>query len=165
MEPERTPRGHRASNVVVLVGMALFVASCFIPYYAVGLGGRNEAVTLFEQLQFGSDDWTLDLGTILFLFGAAAVVAALAITGLLAHGYRMWRPAMLAVVVLAWSLTWFGVLLRQLALLESTLPSDLSLEVGFWMQAASILVAIIGTMAVLVTARRGAHEQQPSSGP
>ena len=163
-ETERTRRGVRASYAVVLLGTALFVASCFLPYYEVGLGGRSETVSVYEQLQVGSDAWTLDLGTFLFLFGTLAVLAAIAIAGLVGWGDPLWNPAMLAVVALAWSLTSFGTLLRATALLETSLSAGPSLDVGFWVQAAGVLVVVLGTMGLLVTARRQATRQlRPSA--
>lgn len=166
--PGDTDRGAtvRISYLVVLLGTAAYVVSCFLPYYAVGLGGRDQTVSMYDQLQFGSEEWTLDLGTFLFLFGALAVLAAIAIAGLIGRGHPLWNPALLAVVALAWSLTSFGMILRSTALLESTLPSGLSLAVGFWVQAVGVLVVVLGTMALLVTARRAAmREPQPSLGP
>ena len=159
-ETERTPRGHRAANVVVLLGAALFVVSCFLPYYEV-LGPRSVfgGVSLYDQLQFVGDGWVFGLGTFLFLFGAVAVVSAMAIVGVTRTGYRIWTPAMLGVAVLAWATTWFGALLRQTSLLSSSsVIGETSLAVGFWLQAASILAVILGTLAGLVTARRGAPE-------
>ena len=157
-ETERTPRGHRAANVVVLLGSALFVVSCFLPYYEAP-GGVFGGVSLYDQLRFGAEGWVFDLGTYLFLFGAMAVVIAMAIVGMTRRGYRIWTPAMLGVAVLAWATTWFGALLRQTSLLSSSsVISETSLAVGFWLQALSILVVILGTLAGLVTARRGAQE-------
>jgi hypothetical protein len=150
----------------VLLGAAAFVVSCFLPYYVVGLGGRNEGITVYEQLQVGSNGWTLDLGTFLFLFGALAVLAVIAIVGVVGRGDPLWNPAMLAVVALAWSLTSFGTLLRATALEETSLPAGLSLDVGFWVQAAGVLIVVLGTMGLLVTARRAAaREPHPTAGP
>ena len=39
---------------MVLLGTAAYVVSCFLPYFEVELGGPNEGVTMFEQLQVGS---------------------------------------------------------------------------------------------------------------
>jgi hypothetical protein len=164
VESGRPPRGHRAANVVVLLGAAAFVVSCFLPYYEIGPapGGLAGEMSLYDQLHFpGSEGWVLELGTFLFLFGAMAVVIALAIVGVTRSGYRVWTPAMLGVAVLAWASTWFGVLLRQVSLLRS-LIQEMSLAIGFWLQAVSILVVVLGTVAALVTARRGAHERSPS---
>jgi hypothetical protein len=163
VETTRAGRGPRVAYLVVLLGAAAFVASCFLPYYEVGLGGRDESVSMYQQLQVGSEEWTLDLGTFLLLFGALAVLGAIAIVGLVGRGDPLWNPAMLAVVALAWSLTSFGTLLRATALLESPLPSELSLAAGFWVQAASVLVVVLGTMALLVTARRAATREPLSS--
>ena len=159
-ETERTPRGHRAANAVVLLGTALFVVSCFLPYYeAAAPGSVFGGVSLYDQLQFGAEGWVFDLGTYLFLFGALAVVIAMAIVGITRRGYRIWTPAMLGVAVLAWATTWFGALLRQTSLVSSSsVIPETSLAVGFWLQALSILVVILGTLAGLVTARRGAQE-------
>jgi hypothetical protein len=54
--------------------------------------------------------------------------------------------------VVAWSLTWIGALLRLGTFLGA------SLEIGFWLQAVSVGVTIIGTILV-ATRRYGAHEQ------
>lgn len=163
-ETERAGRGPRIAYLVVLLGAAASVVSCFLPYYEVGLGGRSEGVTMFEQLQVGSDAWTLDLSTLLILFGASAVLATIAVTGLAGRGHPLWNPALLAVVALAWSLTSFGTLLRASALRRSTLPHGLSLAVGFWIQAVGVLVVVLGTLALLVAARRAAtREPLPSA--
>jgi hypothetical protein len=163
MQPEGPPRGHRAANVVVLFGAAAFVVSCFLPYYEAGFApqGSDPGVSLYELMQFGSEGWTLDLGTLLVLFGAVAVVVALAIVGVRRHGYRIWTPGMLAVAVLSWASTWFGVLLRQGSFIASDV-TEASLAVGFWLQTASVVVVVLGAVAGLVTARRGALELTPS---
>ncbi|HJS27461.1 MAG TPA: hypothetical protein VJ913_10090 [Actinomycetota bacterium] len=144
----------------MLLGAAIFVVSCFLPYFDSSFGaGRDPAgVSLYDQLQVGSDEWTLDLGTFLLLFGAVAVVVAVAIVGVTRRGYRVWTPGMLGVAILAWASTWFGVLLRQVSFVSSVVP-ETSLTVGFWLQAVSILVVVLGTVAGLITARRGAHER------
>jgi hypothetical protein len=61
-------------------------------------------------------------------------------------------PAPLVGAVVAWSLTWIGALLRLGTFLGA------SLEIGFWLQAVSIGVAVIGTILV-ATRRTGAHER------
>ena len=65
---------------------------------------------------------------------------------------------MLAGAVSAWSLTWIGSLLQSAGLREgATIPDGLTLEIGFWLQAVSIGVAVIGTILV-ATRRMGVHE-------
>jgi hypothetical protein len=51
-------------------------------------------------------------------------------------------PYVLVGAVVAWSLTWIGSLLRT-----GTFDS-VSLEVGFWLQAVSIGVGVLGTSLV-----------------
>jgi hypothetical protein len=93
----------------------------------------------------------------LFLFGGVATVVVVALVGLM-RGERQSGRGFLAGAVPAWSLTWIGSLLQSAGLRAgTTIPGGLSLEAGFWLQTASIGVAVIGT--ILVVARRtGAHE-------
>lgn len=79
-----------------------------------------------------------------------APVAVVAIVGLVRREGRTGLPSLLVGAVAAWSLTWIGVLLR--------LGTFASWEVGFWLQAVSIGVAIIGTILV-ATRRTRAHER------
>jgi hypothetical protein len=92
----------------------------------------------------------------LFLFGGVATIVVVAIVGL-TRGERQSGRGFLAGAVAAWSLTWIGSLLQTANLREDALPRGLSLEVGFWLQAVSIGVAVIGTILV-ATRRTGAHE-------
>jgi hypothetical protein len=135
--------GSTLGYAVVLLGAALFVTSCFLPYYGVA-GGRS--VTLYDQLLVAQGGG-LELGAILFLFGGVATVVVVAFLGL-TRGERPSLPAFLAGAVAAWSLTWIGSLLRAANLRENALTGRLSLEVGFWLQAVSIGVAVIGTILV-----------------
>ncbi|HET7929556.1 MAG TPA: hypothetical protein VFM40_08405, partial [Actinomycetota bacterium] len=140
---------------ITLIGAVLFVATCFMPYYGFAGGG---SVSLYDQLMVGRDDG-LDLGAILFLLGGVAVVVVVAIVGL-ARGKRDAGPVQfLAGSVAAWALTWIGSLVRSATLREGdALPGGLTLEIGFWIQAVSIGLAVIGTLLV-ATRRVGAHER------
>ena len=146
----RAPRSS-VGYAVVLLGGALFVATCFLPYYGFPEG---RSVSLYDQ-RLVAHDGGYELGVILFLFGGVATVLVIAIIGLT----RSERPsggALLAGAAAAWSLTWIGSLLQTASLRESAI-GRLSLEAGFWLQAVSIGVAVIGTILV-VTRRTGAHE-------
>lgn len=135
---------------IVLLGAALFVVSCFIPYQEVRLILPNQTPSLYDLLTLGPGS---DLGSLLQLFGGVAPVGAVAIVALARGERRPVLPSLLVGAVLAWSLTWAGLLLGL-----GTSPGA-SLEIGFWLQAVSIGVAVIGT--ILVAARRaGAHERQ-----
>jgi hypothetical protein len=128
---------------VVLLGAALFVTSCFLPYYGVA---AERSVSLYDQLLVAPGGG-LELGAILFLFGGVATVVVVAIVGL-TRGERPSLRAFLAGAVAAWSLTWLGSLLQAANLRDNALSGRLSLEVGFWLQAVSIGVAVIGTVLV-----------------
>ena len=149
------PRERRSTlgYSIVLLGAALFVTSCFLPYY--GFPGA-QSVSLYDQLLVAQDGG-LELGAKLFLFGGVATVLVVALVGLM-RGARQSGRGLLAGAVSAWSLTWIGSLLQSAGLREgATIPRGLSLETGFWLQAVSIGVAVIGTILV-ATRRTGAHE-------
>jgi hypothetical protein len=59
---------------------------------------------------------------------------------------------MLAATVVAWSLTWTGLMIR-----DAMLGLGITLEWGFWVHAVSVGVVAIGTIVVVATARAGAH--------
>lgn len=61
---------------------------------------------------------------------------------------------MLIGAVAAWSLPWIGVMLST-----AQARLGLSLEVGYWVQAVSIGVVIVGTVVVMASARAKAYEQ------
>jgi hypothetical protein len=150
----RRGRGSSIGYVLVLLGAALFVTSCFLPYYGFPFpGGRS--VSLYDQLLVVQDGG-LELGAKLFLFGGVASVVVVALVGLI-RGEGQSGRGFLAGAVSAWSLTWIGSLLQSAALREGAITRGLSLEVGFWLQALSIGVAVIGTILV-VSKRTGAHE-------
>jgi hypothetical protein len=147
-------RGPTLGYGIVLLGAALFVASCFLPYY--GFPGV-ESISFYDQARGGSpglvaQDGRLELGAILLLFGAVATVVVGAIVGLTRSDHLSGR-AFLAGAVAAWSLTWIGSLLQTAQNVEVALFEGVSLESGFWLQAVSIGVAVIGTILVGVGKR------------
>ena len=146
-------RGFSVGYVIVLLGAALFVTGCFLPYYRFP-GGHS--LSLYDQLSL-SQDGGLELSAILFLFGGVATVVVVAIAGL-TRGERQSGRGFLAGAVSAWSLTWIGSLLRTASLRETTIPEGLSLASGIWLQAVGIGVTVIGTILV-ATRRTGAHER------
>jgi hypothetical protein len=135
---------------IVLLGAALFVVSCFLPYQGFPVSFPDQTASLYDLLTIGPGS---DLGSLLQLFGGVTPVAVVAIVALAGGERRAVLPSLLVGAVLAWSLTWGGFLLNQ------GTYRGASLEIGFWLLAVSIGVAVIGT--ILVTARRaGAHERQ-----
>jgi hypothetical protein len=140
----------RVGYAIVLIGCALFVVACFLPYY--GFPGVR-SITFYDQLVVAQDGG-LELGAILFVFGGIATVVVVAIAGL-PRGGRPSVRAFLAGAVAAWSLTWIGSLLQTADLREmgATIPGGLTLEVGYWLQAVGIGAAVIGTILVGVGKR------------
>jgi hypothetical protein len=61
---------------------------------------------------------------------------------------------MLIGAVGAWSLPWIGVMLST-----AQTSVGISLEVGYWVQAVSIGVVIVGTIVVLASGKVKASEQ------
>jgi hypothetical protein len=104
MAAEKHPAGKASSvsgYVTTLVGAALFIAACFMPYYGFPGGG---SVWQYDQLLVGQDGGP-ELGAILFLFGGVTTVVVVAIVGL-ARSRRDAGPVQfLAGAVAAWSLT------------------------------------------------------------
>ena len=76
-----------------------------------------------------------------------AVVAAF---GVARSGLRLGAASMAAAVA-AWSLTWIGLMIQ-----DATFSIGISLGWGFWFQAASIGVVVIGTIVVAAAARPAA---------
>lgn len=145
IRPTRKPGGSVIGYAITLVGAALFVASCFMPYYGYQFA-EGGSVSLYDQLTVWQED--VAFGAILFLFGGVATVLVVAIVGL-TRGQRTAAPVhyFLGGVVAAWSLTWTGSLLQSVRLRNGDI-ADLFLEMGFWLQAVSIGVAVIGTTLV-----------------
>jgi hypothetical protein len=140
---------------IVLLGAGLFVTSCFLPYNGFEVLGER-SISLYQQLMLGPNGGSSDLGALVYLFGGVAPVAVVAIVGLARSERRTGVPFLLVGAVAAWSLTWIGVLLR-LGTFQGA-----SLEVGFWLQAVSIGVAVMGTIFV-APRRMGAHERHAPS--
>jgi hypothetical protein len=72
-----------------------------------------------------------------------APVAVVAVIALVRRQRGSVLPSVLVGAVIAWSLTWIGVLVNT-----GTSSVNVSLEIGFWLQAVSIGVAVIGTILV-----------------
>ena len=128
---------------VVLLGAVLFVTGCYLPYQGFPPPAQG-AISLW-QLLTSPVSRPADAGAPFYLFGGVATVAAVAIIALVRGGRGPVLAALLIGAVIAWSLTWVGALLRA--------SFGFSLEVGYWLQAASIGVVIIGTILVGVGMR------------
>jgi hypothetical protein len=151
--------------VIVLVGVAGFVLSCFLPYTTFGVlvGGGSPASSTFSFYRLITrntpDGGTLQyVGGLLFLFGGAATVACVALAGL-RHGHHERRrtPSILVAVTVAWSLSWFGLLVNASGFYD--------VVVGSWSMLVSAGVVIVGTIVVWVSARHATQEADSAAGP
>lgn len=152
METEGDPTRARRATLgysSVLLGATLFVISCFLPYEGTLPPARTASL---YDLSVSGPSGGSDLGALLVLFGGVATVAAVALVAIMRGERNTSLSFLLIGAVAAWALTWIGSLLRI-----GTFGG--SLKIGFWLQAVSIGVVVIGTF--LVTPRRpGAHERR-----
>jgi hypothetical protein len=136
--------GYGSGYAIALLGGALFAISCFLPYNGFSLGTGTQTVSLYQQLTSRVNDGGLNVGGVIFLFGGVSAVVAVAVFGLARRERWTGQHWLLVGAVAAWSLTWIGFLTYT-----ATIGlGNLSLEIGFWLQAVSIGVAIIGTILV-----------------
>lgn len=144
--------------LVVLIGVAGFIVSCFLPY--LSLGGTRSMSLYQLVVRAGFSQTVMQIiGGFLQLFAGAGTVAWIALTGTRhrRHAHR-WLPFALAAATAAWSLTWIGVLLSQSQIVGSEGP-------GYWSTLLSLVVAIVGTLVVWVSARRATQAADPAAGP
>ena len=142
----------RVGPVIVLVGAAGFVVACFLPFYeAIVALPRDEATTSLYRLYvtgFPGGGFGSQAGGFASLFAGVTIVASIAILLLRKRSQRWALPALVAVVA-AWSLYWFGTLLRLAAVLS---PRYL----GYWAVLLTVGLVIVGTLVSVVASRRRA---------
>jgi hypothetical protein len=131
--------GSSLGYAIVLLGAALFVAACFLPYYGYSIPPPPAGTISLYQATTSGPAGGSDLGAVLYLFGGVVPIVAVAITGLARGGRRTDLPLVLWGAIAAWSLTWIGILIQVGSF-------GVSLDIGFWLQAVSIGVAVIGTI-------------------
>jgi len=139
--------------LIVLVGVAAFVLSCFLPYTQF----FDQVSISYYRLATASRGGTFEyVGGLLLLFGGTATVAWVALAGL-RHGQheRRQTPSILLAVTVAWSLSWIGVLLSLSGLFEH--------EVGYWSMLVSVGVVIVGSVVAWGSGRR-THEPDSGAG-
>jgi hypothetical protein len=142
----RPDTGPSASGyVIVLLGVAGFVVGCFLPFSG---GPAEETISLFRLILFSAETLIEQMGGWLNLFAGAATVGVIALLGI--GRRRAWTPRALVAGTAAWTLAWIGILM-------AFGPH----EVGYWVLLASMGMAILGTVAVWVSAR--AHAREPTT--
>ncbi len=154
MERRETSRASVAGHLVVLLGVAGWVVSCFLPLYRIA-DFHNARVNLYRQVSFGS--FGIRLGAFLYLFGGIAAIGAISIVGL--RGIQRWNGAVLAGAVLAWFLASIGTLITLFSAASQFNIPRASLAFGYWCLWASVVCVVVGTVMVLISARRGRTEE------
>ena len=140
--PHRGPSA--AGYVIVLVGVVGWVIGYFLPYT------HGEP---FGEIWPGPAPGVL---------GGAAIVGAIALWGIARPS--AWTPYALVASSAAWALPWIINLISQERIDQITFFQNretihsVGLEVGWWVLLTSLVVVVIGTMVVLVSAR--AHADQ-----
>lgn len=144
--PQPARKGSRVGYWIALVGAALYVAGCFLPFWGTGVG-----ISIFDDLVRYPEDVPVHptgaaVGGFMFLFAGATVVAATCVLGLRDHDSRRAWP-WLASAVAAWGLTWLGWLLMYSA------HTGFYPRAGPWFMLAGVLVAAAGTVVAAVRSR------------
>lgn len=148
----RPPTSPSASGyVIVLLGLVGFVVGCFLPYLGENFLPGEGTVSLTRLVWSGAAGAFEHVGALLNLFAGAATVGIIALWGISRR--RAWTPrGALVAGVAVWTLTWIGVLINQAGFGPH--------EVGYWVLLASLGVAIIGTVVVLVSAAVASEEAE-----
>lgn len=137
-------KGYRIGYSIALVGAALYVAGCFLPFW-----GAGAQTSLFDDL-VRPDDYSRSARTAvfgsMFLFAGIVVVAVTCVLGLRADDPRRAWP-WLASAVTAWGLTYLGWLLRYSA------SAGFYPRAGPWFMLAGVLVVAAGTVMAGTTSR------------
>jgi hypothetical protein len=136
---------------VILAGVVGFLIGSFLPFYDLAL--TDESPSFARQMLTGLPEtpgW--EVGGILMLFAATAVVGVMAAIGLGA-GARDSATQTLIGAAVAWSITWVGALLRS---------TGFSVEIGFFVMWVGIGVVVVGTVIVIRQTRRAARGSDAS---
>ena len=133
----------RPGYVVVLVGSAAFVASCFLPYYdPATLPMPLRSVSLFRLMTSFRESELATIGGFINLFAGVKIVAWVSIAG--RRGLR-WAPTALLAVSAVWSINWIGVLLNVSGFVVR------SPLVGYRLILVSIGVVVTGAIVVWIS--------------
>jgi hypothetical protein len=144
--------------VVVLIGVAGFIVSCFLPYLSFGVTRSMSHYQLVVRAGF-SQTFVQSIGGFLNLFGGPGIVAWIALAGIRYRGHASrWTPFALIAAAAVWSVTWIGIFLSQSGFLGSY-------RLGFWTTLVNLAVVIVGTIVVWVFARRATQAADPAAGP
>jgi hypothetical protein len=159
---DRSSRPSVTGYVVVLLGVACWVVSSFLPLYESDLGEAVSRTTLVQQsTAFGP--LGSDLGGLLYLFGGIAVIGVISILGV--RGSGPW-PAVLAGAVATWALPSIGVLINiDSSVRQIATDGSVTLGVAYWSCWVSVGIVVAGAASVVVSARRAEARSSRAEAP
>ena len=132
-------RPPRLGPVLVLVGIAVFIVGCFLPYYHLALvSPGDDTATLFDLIVAQRHALLAEVGGLLYLFGGAAVVVGSAVA-MIRCGCSWSRPALFAAVG-AWTAQWVG------SLTTDAIPGGRG--AGLWVTALDVALVLGATLKV-----------------
>jgi hypothetical protein len=147
MEADQRTRPSIVGYLVVLLGVAGWAVSCFLPLYrAPGIDDAKTA--LYRQWARGSIGMKLD--GLLLLFGGVMAVGVISILCL--RSTRSWLRGALTGAVIVWSLTSTGFLITPVKEIGQFTASGWFLGIGYWCLLASLVCVVVGTAVALVSA-------------
>jgi len=150
---ERRLRAGSTGYVVVLLGAVAFVVGLFLPYYDYEVSPFS--ASLYRTMMIYPEGAVASVGAFLFLFAGVTTLAWVALAGV--RGSEGWTRSALVAVTIAWSLTWFGILLGAARF-------GTPLLVGFWVLLLSVGVVVIGTIMAWVSPRAEVARAQAPPG-
>ena len=151
MEPRQPgDRASRLGYLIVLLGSAGFVVSCFFPYFGSAFGGESFTTSFYRVVVLLPVGVVAHIGGFLLLFVGVITVASISMLELRSPR-RSWTFAAVTAAVVVWASTWIGTMLQ-------TYELALSHEIGYWALAVSIGVVVPGTaIAAKDTLQAGRH--------
>jgi hypothetical protein len=148
MEPHETVRRSVAGYIVVLLGVAGWVAGCFLPLYQFGLS--VSATYRLSEPVLHRGPILARIGNALYLFGTVAAILVICVLGMRSRSIR--TEGALVGAVLVWTLVTASIFLS--ITYSSGTGSNFSKGIGYWCLLVSAILVVVGTVMVVVAARR-----------
>lgn len=136
---------------IVLVGVAVFLVGCFLPYFTSVQ--RPSGPSLYE-MQTMRHSGVGFVGTILMLFTGVAALAVIASAGI--RRPRGWTPGALVAVVIVWALDQIGFALGASGLWPTK-------AIGYWVVIAGVGIVTVGAAVVWAALPRDRLPARPDS--
>ena len=149
MDTDQTVRGSILGYVVVLLGVAGWVAGSFLPVYRFGEDHSN-GYRLYEPI-LGSLPLLHRIGQVMYLYGVVVAILMICVVGIRSRSARRWVEGALVGSVLVWTLVSSSLFLT---IASNGLTPDFAIGIGFWCLLASVVVMVAGTVTVVASTCR-----------